>query len=819
MEEKPSRQIGVCLISQDRQLQRELEQVVSQVNGWLSRQGSADELSLQKPVQQILIQARQYLGAQGSRQTHQLELQCFPSMQSARDNLKQSTLTTECFFADSRATNWDRSKDPFCELFSMQSQARVSPSSAVLFCDQANLAEWMLTLGGNRLIRIPHASQSQRQADLLRLLLDHLEHAHFNRLLVRTTYPQPGPVTLAQAVHQMMCERWNHNWDFHFFTGSMVAGFIDSMQALAGDSDIGVYSGCNEHSLAVSAIAGWQMYGRAYVITVTSGMLDEARGTLDNLRRAGAPGIVICAESPETVWYAFQGTLNADSNGHEVVAARGLWHQFLRDSSQLQACVSEAFHALDCQPAPTFIFASQAALESRTPLAEPLPQSVCVPVPDNLMNEARRREHLKQAVAVLNSHPAPILWQCGRLTRSQCQRVLSIARRAGIALADSIIAPGSIPAWCEGTRVENYLGPLSMYGFTRRVYEFLEQDHELQFQSADVEAVSNSDVLQRRRGADGQTDQPLTPWLFFLKGKADQSATPYSEGRLRRSFRIAQVNRNPAHMAPFCNLPLEMNLDDFLDYVEPRIATDPQILACRRAHLQQLQSAPEVMPSDCIETLPMTPNYFFLQLGQLITSLIRDQDYRYTGVYDVGRCSLSAIRNIPRTDPGFSGWYGRALMGDGLMALPYLAVRNPHNLLAFIGDGARALVPDIEQRLAMCAASSPHAAARNISIFYLNNGVLSMIQTYLDKRYACNGNRQVNVPLPAGRDGMRELTGGVHLNCETIQSFCPESMAKALTIPGRINFFDVVLGHNSEGDGLSLVSEETWSRRPLEKNA
>ena len=812
----PCSLIGISLISQDRQLQEDLGEVIKHINGWLSGGGVSGPTLLPGPFKALLMQAQQYLNAHGARDPYQLVLRHFTSLDETRMGLHQGRLTTECLFLDSRGMQLDEAHDPFAKLLAIRSDARLSPSSAILFCEEERLAAWMRLLGGNRLIRMPHAQQGQRRADLLRLLLDHLEHAHFNRLLVRTTYPQAGPITLAQALCGLMRTRWKEHWDFHFFTGSMVAGFIDSMQALTKGTDVGFYSGCNEHALAVSAMAGWQLHGRAYVIAVTSGMLDEARGTLDNLRRAGAPGIVVCAESPESVWFAFQGTLDADRNGHDVVAARGLWHGFLREPRELQECLSNAFSALDRRPAPTFVFATQAALESRSPLPDDFVQNVPVMAPDRRVEQTRQRDHLKQAVAIMNSESAPILWQCGRLTDTQRDRIILLARKTGIALADSIVAPGSIPAWHKGVSVRNYLGPLSMYGFTRRIYEFLEHGCQARQQQESLQAVANGDVLASRHASGNQARHRPSPWLFFLKGKVDQSATPYSEGRLQRNFRIAQVNRNPAHIAPFCTLPLEMTLDDFLDYVEPRVAPDPGVLAYRQAHLDQLQSAAETMPSDCIETLPMTPNYFFMRLGRLVADLIGDEGYCYTGVYDVGRCSLSALRNIPRTGPGFSGWYGRALMGDGLMALPYLAIRNPHNLLAFIGDGARALVPDIEQRLALCAASSPYAARRNISVFYLNNGVLSMIQTYLDKRYALNGNRQVNVPRPGERNVLHTLDSGHRLNCQTIKSFCPETLRAALMAPGRINFFDVMLGHNSDGDGLSLVSEETWSRQPVE---
>src|SRR5690606_40824617 len=113
------------------------------------------------------------------------------------------------------------------------------------------------------------------------------------------------------------------------------------------------------------------------------------------------------------------------------------------------------------------------------------------------------------------------------------------------------------------------------------------------------------------------------------------------------------------------------------------------------------------VPVDYLDTLPMSASYFTMHMGKLVHRLIQEENYRYTGVYDVGRGGLSALRNIPRTDPGFSGWYGRALMGDALSALPYIARTSRHNVLAFIGDGARALVPDIHHRLAEALARNP----------------------------------------------------------------------------------------------------------------
>ncbi|MGA0525432.1 hypothetical protein ACO2WH_26685, partial [Escherichia coli] len=78
--------------------------------------------------------------------------------------------------------------------------------------------------------------------------------------------------------------------------------------------------------LAVAALAGWQLFERAFVIAVTSGMLDEFRGTLSNLKRAEAPGLIVCADSPDSTWFAFQGTMDADNDSRQVIAARGLRH-------------------------------------------------------------------------------------------------------------------------------------------------------------------------------------------------------------------------------------------------------------------------------------------------------------------------------------------------------------------------------------------------------------------------------------------------------------------------------------------------------------
>ncbi len=803
--------IGICLVTQSDSLHENVRFVIEQLNGGIDRAGNASgdggsaavEAMSQalggRPysvsvLETLMAQAQGYLldTLPDMAQAPRLSLLHFASEEAAREGLCTGTgdLSVEMFIVDQSHLTLAPACDPFDVLFDAGTregrQQRLTPHSAVLFCSPEALPGRMLGVGGNRHLRVRSEDHAACRADLLRLLLDHLEHAHFNRLLARSVTGALPPVSMASEIARFMRSRWGNAWDFHSYTGSMVAGFIQSMQQCTADSGVRCLHGCNEHSLAVAALAGWQLFERAFVIAVTSGMLDEFRGTLSNLRRARTPGLIICADSPESTWFAFQGTMDADNDGREVIAARGLRHVFIRKVEEIGARLEEAFAMLAERSEPVFILATQAVLESRPTqaLQVSLP-APAQPAPPPSLSTAQRAA-LDEAMRLINRQPLHILWLCGQLSAGQRAQVQRIARRAGIALADSITQPGSIGPYQDGEYVPNYLGPLSLYGFSRRVYRFLHTDHEM-------------------NRADSQC-------VFFIKSKVDQAATPFSEGKLKRQLKVVQVNHTPQHISPFTDLALDLPLDTFLACVESRLDVDREVLREREARLTAMQGIPETVPTDCIQTTPMTVNYFFHRLGALVRDLIEQEDYRYIGVYDVGRCGISAVRNVPRTSPGFSGWYGRALMGDALTALPYIAVTGAQNVLAFVGDGARALVPDIEARLASGLARDPLGARKNVTLFYLTNGVLSLIQSYLDKRYAHNGAVQVAVPSLQGMPPPEQI-GPISLRRERLSGFDEGTLRAALTEPGHLNIFDVLLAHNSEGDGLSLVSETTWNRR------
>ncbi|MHA6883748.1 decarboxylase [Ralstonia pseudosolanacearum] len=804
--------LGVCLVTQSEALRENVRFVIEQLNSGFDRaehasrdnrgasvetigQALGEQPHSQSVLDTLMAQAQGYLldNLAEAARAPRLSLLHFASEDAACEGLRSRAgdLPVDVFIVDHAHRLPEQADDPFDALFEAGAcegrPQRLTPHSAMLFCSPEALPWRMLGIGGNRHLRVRSDDQAACRADLLRLLLDHLEHAHLNRMLARSVVSGAlPPVSMASEITRFMRSRWGEAWDFHAYTGSMVAGFIQSMQQCTTDSAVRCLHGCNEHSLAVAALAGWQLFERAFVIAVTSGMLDEFRGTLSNLKRAEVPGLIVCADSPDSTWFAFQGTMDADNDSREVIAARGLRHVFIRKVEEIGPRLEEAFAMLAERPEPVFILATQGVLESRPAqaLQVSLP-ALAQPAPAPGPNETQRAA-LDEAMRLINRQPMHILWFCGHLSADQRERVQRIARRAGIALADSITRPGSIGPYQHGEYLPNYLGPLSLYGFSRRIYKFLHTDHEI-------------------NGTDSQC-------VFFIKSKVDQATTPFSEGKLKRQLKVVQVNHDPRHISPFTDLALDLPLDTFLAHVESRLDVDDAVLHERKAKLSVMQMIPETVPTDCIRTTPMTANYFFHRLGALVRDLIEQADYHYIGVYDVGRCGISAVRNVPRTSPGFSGWYGRALMGDALMALPYIAITGSQNVLAFVGDGARALVPDIEARLAVGLAQDPLGARKNVTLFYLTNGVLSLIQSYLDKRYAHNGAVQVAVPSLHSAPP-QERIGAISLRRERLSDFDEPALRAALTEPGRLNIFDVLLAHNSEGDGLSLVSETAWNRQ------
>jgi thiamine pyrophosphate-dependent acetolactate synthase large subunit-like protein len=370
------------------------------------------------------------------------------------------------------------------------------------------------------------------------------------------------------------------------------------------------------------------------------------------------------------------------------------------------------------------------------------------------------------------------------MNREELELTLSIAQRAGIALVDSLTHPGSVPKFYKGKLNRNYLGTLAAYGYNSRVYCYLHYN--------------------------GKINPVSEQCLFFLKNKLTQVATPFSAGRLNRKLKIVQLTHNDRHISPFTNYPLVLNYRAFLQYVDKHLDISPKT----RARRYQAMDAVVDTPSDVMSKLPkmpMSPNYFFARFNQVIERLIVQNDFDYTGVYDVGRCGLSAIRNVSRTRPGFSGWYGRALMGDALQAISSLAFTAHGNIIGFIGDGAKGVVPDVVPSLIENALSYQDMRKKNITIFFFLNGGHSVIRTYQERILFNRSSRQMRLINIFPQDWEEEICG-IQIVSRVLDSFDASKLTSAMLKQGVINLFSVVVSHNNEGDGLSLATATGWQR-------
>ncbi|MFH0244672.1 hypothetical protein ACGRHY_20160 [Streptomyces sp. HK10] len=621
-------------------------------------------------------------------------------------------------------------------------------------------------------------------ADVVRLLGDHVQR-WLNDSAAKVA-SRGRSTALADALHDFLTERAGSAWGLHYYTGSVVSGVIEDLDRMAERSGNPVLRGPSEHSLACGALARWQLDEAPFLIVVTSGMVDEFRGTLANLRDARARGFIVCADSPSSAWYPFQGTVHGAEDSRAVLSARGIPHVYLDDPERLPADLGKAYAAYHEGRGPVVLLATPAVLRAEGP-APVLPVSGAGHDRPRTASLQVREDQLAPVADIVNHGPARLLWQVGRLDGEEADLVHDVARRAGIALADSLTRPGNVSRYRDGHVVKEYLGTLGLYGFSWRVHSYLHRRGRLRPRSEQC--------------------------LLFLKSRLAEAATPFSPRVLQRSLRVAQVTREPGHLAPFTDHPVLADARAFLRALRERLEVDPGVLADRTEAI----AAARESPSDAVHELPVLPmsaNYFFRQVRQVLDDLITTEGYTYTGVYDVGRGGLSAIRNLPRTGPGFSGWYGRALMGDALQAVPALALTRDDNVLAFVGDGAAALVPDIVPALVQQVCLHGHRLRRNVTVFRLVDGGHSVIRTYHEGRSDAEMSRQNQIVSLLDDEWSRSF-GPLTVHHRHLTDPARSGLRDWLRQPATVNICSVPLSHNNEGDGLSLLSSHGWQRDEL----
>jgi thiamine pyrophosphate-dependent acetolactate synthase large subunit-like protein len=593
---------------------------------------------------------------------------------------------------------------------------------------------------------------------------------------------RPIDFTVGDEVVRFLHDRVGPSFLFFYYTGSSVSPLIDHLERASSERGAVVLRGANEHALASGALANHLLHGRPSLTVVGTAMMDEMRGTLANLRSAGAQGFILCPEADEGSWFTFQGTITGDEDMRQALAARGLPCVYLDRPETLAERLEEAFRLYEEARGPVVLLITQSVLDLREPLAqrpEYPPRAADRP---RVQLSSAQEDALDKALAILGQERTRVLWQASRTDPEEEALVDAIAERAGIALVDTLGHPGATHR--EGRRIPNYLGTLGLYGFNQRSYAFLHEGGKL--------APKGSQIL------------------FFLKSKLGQRATNFTPFR-RAGLRMVQLTRRADHVAPDVELALVMEAKDFLRRVYERLEVDPDVLRHREAAIRAALSshpADEDLASR-IPSVPMSPNYFFRELGALFEELVAE-GYAYTAVLDVGRCSVSATRSVPRTTRGYSGWYGRALMGDAPAAIPTLAVTEPGHLVAFVGDGARSIIADPVPALLENALAHPARFDKNVTIFYFSNGTFSGIRTYRERLSSKWGGRQMRTFDLVEPDREQDL-GSLHVVRRTLASFDADALREALLARRRLNVFTVLLGHNNDDDGFTLVSAG-WQR-------
>lgn len=584
-----------------------------------------------------------------------------------------------------------------------------------------------------------------------------------------------APAAIATALTQFLTEQSGSAWGLHFFTGSIISKFIQDATVVAHRAGNPVLRGPSEHSLACGALARWQLHNAPFLLVATSGMANELKGTLANLRDSQAPGFILFGENEPDSWQPFQGTMHDHEDSRSVFHAYGLQCYYLTDPNRLEHDLKEVFTAYHRRSGPVVLLVSPSVLRYTGDI--PIPKITSATVHPQVGEDV-----IDAIAALLNDGPSSILWQCGKLDGAERDLVYDVARRAGIALADSLGRPGTVTRYHNGQVVDEYLGTMSLYGCSPEVWKYLHPCGRLLPYHEHV--------------------------LFFLKSRIQDLATPFPEKVLHENARVVQVTDTASHIAPFSDIPVIEELHSFLRRLSARLDPDEHVVRARREAISIARLAPRD-PLTHVPSVPMSHEYFFTKLNEVLLSLIVDHDYTYTGCYDVGRGGISAVRNLVRTTPGLSGWYGRALMGDALLAIPSIALSEPDNVLGFIGDGAANLVPSILPSLAQQLRYESGIIEGNVSIFFLLNGGFSIIRSYRELQHAATADAQMSLYSPV-LPPWQERWGGVTVNHERITTLDQEHLAKRLLEPATVNLFSVYIAHDNEGDDIMPLSRKNW---------
>jgi thiamine pyrophosphate-dependent acetolactate synthase large subunit-like protein len=580
-------------------------------------------------------------------------------------------------------------------------------------------------------------------------------------------------VTLGDELVNFLASRVGPEFLLLYYTGSSVTPLIDYCERAAEAKGAFVLRAANEHGLACGALANHLLAERPFLAIIGLAMGDEFRGALANLREARVRGFIVLPEAELEKRFTFQGTINADEDVREVLAARRIPFVYLDKTETLPERLEEAYRLFDAGKGPVYLLTAPWLLSASEPMPRRANAAASI--------AAQAEPDVSAALEIINRGPARVLWQLSHMSARETEMVRAISDRAGIALADTLGHPG--PTHHDGKPITNHLGTIGLYGFNQRSYAFL---HD----------------------AGGKLRPKPEHAVFFLKSRVGERATSFTPAR-REALRMIQVTDRSDHVAPDVELAIVGKAEAFLAKVVAGLDVAPELLREREANIVAATISGDD-PGNRLPSVPMSNNYFFTQLGALFGSLIH-AGYTYTPVYDVGRASVSSARAVPRTDHGYAGWYGRALMGDAPASLPILALTSPGNVVAFIGDGGKSIVADPIPALLDNALADPRRFGdRNVTVFYFSNGTYSGIRTYRERLSSRWGGRQMRTIDLLDVESSQAF-GEISLVRRRIVRFDADVLRNDLLAKRRVNVLTVVLGHNNDDDGFTFVTSG-WRR-------
>lgn len=582
--------------------------------------------------------------------------------------------------------------------------------------------------------------------------------------------------TLADHLVSFLDERAGSNWLLLYYTATSVTPQVEHLERAAASRGVLALRAANEHGLACGALANHLIHNRPFLCIIGLAMVDEMRGTLANLREARARGFVIVPEGEPSTRFPFQGTVHADEDSRAMLAGRRAPCVHIESPEVLRERLEEAYRLFDAGQGPVFLLVPGRVLAWNDPLPSPPARPAFVADPDAVPLDAAAEAACDRALSILNHEPTRVVFQLPHLTAEERALVHDLALRSGAALVDTLGHPG--PTHEGGRPIPNHLGTLGLYGFNQRSYAFLHDET-------------------------GRLRPRAEQCLFLFKSRYGERASMFTTGR-REGLRAVQVTDRADHVAPDAEVAVVGRLLPVLRRLVAGLDVDSGVLAHRRAALAAASSGP-VDPESRIPGVPMSPNYFFARLGELFGELVAG-GFRYTGLYDVGRCSVSAARALPRTDPGYAGWYGRALMGDAPASVPVVASSETIPVIAFVGDGGRSIVADPLPALLDNALTFPERFAdRSVVLFYFSNGVYSGIRTYRERLSSRWGGRQTrNIELVDGEGDLQ--VGPIRLTRKRLVSFEANALREMLLSRGCVHVVTVVLGHNNQDEGFTFVN-------------